>query len=138
MSDAVYEIAVSRRDIRDAIFSRFDFADPDFEQEDSTFLQNAVGTMHGVTEYEKLAKLIHEISAVGDFEPNIHPNFRAEYHERRWYHLDTKHPALLDPDFNEQLHDPNPGPEEQAIANVTVEEYRKPLSQKAERSSKRG
>ena len=130
VSDAVYEIAVNHGDILDAIFSRFDFTDPDFEQKADAFLQNAVGTMLDVMEYEKLAKLIHEMSAFEDFNPNIRPNFRAEDHERRWYHLDTKHPTLPDPDFNEQLHDPNPGPEEQAIANVAVEEYWKSLSQK--------
>lgn len=133
VSDAVYEIAVNHGDILDAIFSRFDFADPDFQQKADAFLQNAIGTMLDVMEYGKLAKLIHEMSAFEDFNPNIRPNFRAEDHERRWYHLDTKHPTLPDPDFNEQLHDPNPGPEEQAIANVAVEEYWKSLNQKDRR-----
>ena len=130
VSDAVYEIAVNHEDILYAIFSRFDFTDPDFEQKADVFLHNAVGTMLDVMEYEKLAKLIHEMSAFEDFNPSIRPNFRAEDHERRWYHFDTKHPTLPDPDFNEQLHDPNPGPEEQAIANVAVEEYWKSLNQK--------
>ena len=31
VSDGVYEIAVNHEDILDAIFSRFDFTDPDFE-----------------------------------------------------------------------------------------------------------
>lgn len=70
------------------------------------------------------------MSAFEDFNPNIRPNFRAEDHERRWFHFDTKRPTLPDPDFNEQLHDPNPGPEDQAIANVAVEEYWKSLNQK--------
>ena len=130
VSDAVYEIGANHEEILDAIFSQFDFSDPDFDRKANEFLHNAVGTMLDVMEYEKLAKLIHEISAFEDFNPNIRPNFRAEDHERRWYHLDTKHPTLPDPDLDEQFHDQNPGTEEQAIANVMVEEYWKSLDQK--------
>ena len=130
VSDAVYEIAVNHKDILDAIFSQFDFTDPDFEQKADAFLHNAVGTMLDVMEYEMLSAIVHELSAFEDFNSSIHPNFRAEDHERRWYHLDTKHPTLPDPDLDEQFHDQNPGTEEQAIANVMVEEYWKSLDQK--------
>ena len=37
VSDAVYEIAVNHEDVLDAIFSRFDFTDPDFEQKADAF-----------------------------------------------------------------------------------------------------
>ena len=127
ISDAVYEIAVNHQDILNAIFSRFDFNDPDFETKADNFLHNAVGTLLDVVEYEKLSKLIHEMSAFEDFNPNIKPNFRAEDHNRRWYHTDTAHPTLPDPEFAEQIHDNNPNPEDVAISNVAVEEYWKTL-----------
>ena len=128
ISDAVYEIAVNHQDILNAIFSQFDFNDPDFEKKADNFLHNAVGALLDVVEYEKLSKLIHEMSAFEDFNPNIKPNFRAEDHNRRWYHTDTAHPTLPDPEFAEQIHDNNPNPEDVAISNVAVEEYWKTLN----------
>ena len=130
VSDAVYEIAVNHEDILDAIFSQFDFSDPDFEQKADAFLHNAVGTMLDVMEYEKLAKLVHEMSAFEDFNPSIRPNFRGIEHERGWYHLDTKHPTLPDPDVEKLIRQQNPDPEDVAISNITVEEYWKSLDQK--------
>ncbi len=127
ISDAVYEIAVNHQDILNAIFSRFDFNDPDFAEKADDFLHNAVGTLIDVVEYEKLSKVIHEMSAFEDFNPNIKSNFRAEDHNRRWYHTDTAHPTLPDPEFDEQMHDNNPNPEDVAISNVAVEEYWKTL-----------
>ena len=130
VSDAVYEIAVNHEDVLNIIFSRFDFNDPDFAKKADVFLQNAVGTLLDVVEYEKLSKLIHEISAFEDFNPNIKPNFRAEDHNRRWYHTDTAHPTLPDPEFAEQVHDNNSNPEDEAIANIAVEEFWKTLDPK--------
>ena len=127
VSDAVYEIAVNHEDILNIIFSKFDFNDPDFEKKADNFLHNAVGTLIDVVEYEKLSKVIHEMSAFEDFNPNIKSNFRAEDHNRRWYHTDTAHPTLPDPEFAEQIHDNNPNPEDVAISNVAVEEYWKTL-----------
>lgn len=125
--DAVYEIAVNHEDILNIIFSKFDFNDPDFAKKAHDFLHNAVGTLIDVVEYEKLSKVIHEMSAFEDFNPNIKSNFRAEDHNRRWYHTDTAHPTLPDPEFAEQMHDNNPNPEDVAISNVAVEEYWKTL-----------
>ena len=127
VSDAVYEIAVNHEDILNIIFSKFDFNDPDFAKKADDFLHNAVGTLIDVVEYEKLSKVIHEMSAFEDFNPNIKSNFRAEDHNRRWYHTDTAHPTLPDPEFAEQMHDNNPTPEDVAISNVAVEEYWKTL-----------
>ena len=127
ISDAVYEIAVNRQDILNVIFSQFDFNDPDFEKKADNFLHNAVGTLIDVVEYEKLSKAIHEMSAFEDFNPNIKPNFRAEDHNRRWYHTDTAHPTLPDPEFAEQVHDNNLNPEEIALSNIALEEYWKTL-----------
>ena len=128
VSDAVYEIAVNHEDILNIIFSQFDFNDPDFAKKADDFLHNAVGTLIDVVEYEKLSKVIHEMSAFEDFNPNIKSNFRAEDHNRRWYHTDTAHPTLPDPEFAEQIHDNNPNPEDVAISNVAVEEYWKTLN----------
>ena len=130
VSDAVYEIAVNHEDILDAIFSRFDFTDPDFEQKADAFLKNAVGTMLDVMEYEKLAKLIHELSDFEDFNPKIIQNFKAIEHERSWYHLDTKHPTLPDPDVERLRRHPYLNPEEYAISNITVEEFWKSIEEK--------
>ena len=127
VSDAVYEIAVNHEDILNIIFSKFDFNDPDFAEKADDSLHNAVGTLIDVVEYEKLSKVIHEMSAFEDFNPNIKSNFRAEDHNRRWYHTDTAHPTLPDPEFAEQIHDNNPNPEDVAISNVAVEEYWKTL-----------
>ena len=130
VSDAVYEIAVNHQDILNIIFSQFDFNDPDFAIKADNFLHNAVGTLIDVVEYEKLSKLIHEMSAFEDFNPNIKPNFRAEDHNRRWYHTDTAHPTLPDPEFAEQMHDNNPNPEDVAISNIALGEYWKTLDPK--------
>ena len=130
VSDAVYEIAVNHEDILNIIFSKFDFNDPDFAKKADDFLHNAVGTLIDVVEYEKLSKVIHEMSAFEDFNLNIKSNFRAEDHNRRWYHTDTAHPTLPDPEFAEQIHDNNPNPEEIALSNIALEEYWKTLDPK--------
>lgn len=127
VSDAAYEIAVNHQDILNIIFSKFDFNDPDFAKKADDFLHNAVGTLIDVMEYEKLSKVIHEMSAFEDFNPNIKSNFRAEDHNRRWYHTDTAHPTLPDPELAEQVHDNNLSPEEIALSNIAVEEYWKTL-----------
>ena len=128
ISDAVYEIAVNHQDILNVIFSQFDFNDPDFEKKADNFLHNAVGTLIDVVEYEKLSKAIDEMSAFEDFNPNIRSNFRAGDHNRRWYHTDTAHPTLPDPEFAEQVHDNNSNPEDVAISNIALEEYWKTLN----------
>ena len=130
VSDAVYEIEENHEDVFEAIFNQFDLNDPYFEQKADAFLHNAIGTMLDVMEYEKLAKLIHEMSSFEDFNPNIRSNFRAEDHERRWYHLDTKHQTLPDPGLDEKFHAQNPRTDEQAIANVLLEEYWQSLDEK--------
>ena len=127
VSDAVYEIAVNHQDILNIVFSKFDFNDPDFAKKADDFLHNAVGTLIDVVEYEKLSKVIHEMSSFEDFNPNIKPNFRVEDHNRRWYHTDTAHPTLPDPELAEQVHDNNLSPEEIALSNIAVEEYWKTL-----------
>lgn len=130
VADAVYEIGVNHENIFDAVFSRFDFSDPDFHKKADEFLHNAVGTMLDVMEYEKLVNLIHETSAFEDFNQSVKPNYRAEDHERGWYHLDTKHPTLPDPDVEQHIRNQYPRTEDIAIANVTVEEYWKTLDEK--------
>lgn len=130
VSDAVYEIAVNREDVLDGIFSQFDFTDPDIEKKADAFLHNAVGTMLDVMEYEKFAKLVREKSASEDFNPSIRPNFRAIEHERKWNHLDTKHPTYPDPDVEKLVREQHPNPEDVAISNITVEEYWNSLCEK--------
>lgn len=130
ISDAVYEIAVNHDDMLDEIFSQFDFDDPDFEQKADAFLHNAVGTMLDVMEYEKLAKLIHEMSAFEDFNSNVHPNYRGMEHERSWYHIDTKHPTLPDPDVESLIRQQNPNPADVAISNIMIQDFLKTLDKK--------
>ena len=130
ISDAVYEIAVNHDDMLDEIFSQFDFEDPDFEQKADAFLHNAVGTMLDVMEYEKLAKLIHEMSAFEDFNSNVHPNYRGMEHERSWYHIDTKHPTLPDPDVENLIRQQNPNPADVAISNIMIQDFLKTLDKK--------
>ena len=130
ISDAVYEIAVNHDDLLDEIFSQFDFEDPDFEQKADAFLHNAVGTMLDVMEYEELAKLIHEMSAFEDFNSNVHPNYRGMEHERSWYHIDTKHPTLPDPDVENLIRQQNPNPADVAISNIMIQDFLKTLDKK--------
>ena len=80
--------------------------------------------------YEELANIVHEMSAFEDFNPSVRPNYRADDHERAWYHLDTKHPTLPDPDVEELMKERNQNVEEIAISNLTVEEYWKSLEEK--------
>ena len=130
ISDAVYEIAVNHDVLLDEIFSQFDFEDPDFEQKADAFLHNAVGTMLDVMEYEELAKLIHEMSAFEDFNSNVHPNYRGMEHERSWYHIDTKHPTLPDPDVENLIRQQNPNPADVAISNIMIQDFLKTLDKK--------
>ena len=130
VADAVCEIGVNHEDILDSILSQFDFDDPEIDQKADDFLNTAVGTMLDVMDYEELAKLVHEMCAFEDFNPSVRPNYRADDHERAWYHLDTKHPTLPDPDVEELMKERNQNVEEIAISNLTVEEYWKSLDEK--------
>lgn len=130
VSDAVQEIGSKHEDILESIFSQFDLNDPDIDKKADDFLNNAVGTMLDVMDYEELAKIVQEMSAFEDFNPSIHPNYRAEDHNRGWYHLDTKHPTLPDPDAEELAKGQYPKTEETAISNIAVEEFWKSLDEK--------
>ena len=133
ISDAVYELGANSEDVLDEILGQFDFTDPDFEKKADAFLHNAVSTMLDVMEYDKLAELIGEMSAFEDFNPKKKSNFRAEDHDRRWYHTDTKHPTFPDPDAEELAKEQHPRTEEAAISNIMVEEYWKSLDEKDRR-----
>ena len=130
VADAVCEIGLNHEDILDSILSQFDFDDPEIDQKADDFLNTAVGTMLDVMDYEELANIVHEMSAFEDFNPSVRPNYRADDHERAWYHLDTKHPTLPDPDVEELMKERNQNVEEIAISNLTVEEYWKSLEEK--------
>ena len=129
IADAVYEIAENHEEILDIILSQFNMNDPDFEQKADEFLHNAVGTMLDVMEYEKLTKMIHEMSAFEDFNPKIKNNYRAKNHERRWYHTDTKHPTLYKKELSEKDYEEISDAEEEIVAEISVEEYWKSLSE---------
>ena len=130
VSDAVYEIAENHEDILDSIMSKFDFSDPDIDKKADELLHNAVDTMLDIMDYEEIAKIMRETSDIEDFNPNIYPNYRAEDHERRWYHLDTKHPTLPYPDFNDTMNGSIPDVEKTVISNITAEEFWKTLDDK--------
>lgn len=129
IADAVYEIAENHEDILDIILSQFDMNDPDFEQKADEFLHNAVGTMLDVMEYEKLTKVIHEMSAFEDFNPKIKNNYRTKNHERRWYHTDTKHPTLYKRELSEKDYEEILDAEEEIVSGISIEEFWKSLSE---------
>ncbi len=125
VSDAVYEIAVNHEDVLEAIFNQFDLTDPDLERKADAFLHNAVGTMLDVMEYDKLAGVVHNLSAAEDFNPYLYPNFRAQDHNKKWYHKDSEVQIEYCPDPESKLPPERTivDPERIAIFNLMVEDY---------------
>ncbi|MDD6478912.1 MAG: hypothetical protein PUF48_03740 [Oscillospiraceae bacterium] len=130
IADAVYEIAINHDDIMDIVFSKFDPNAPNFNEKAQQLLHGSVDKMMDTMSFQQIAEIVHEMSDSEDFNPKIFPNYRAEDHERKWNHTNTKHPIVLDPELGEKIHSQNPGTEAKAIANVMVEEYWKTLDEK--------
>lgn len=121
VSDGVRMILTGPDEIVEAIFSQFNFDDPDIDKKADNFMFTAVGTMLDVMEYDKIAEVVQNLSAAEDFNPYIKPNFRAQDHNKSWYHTDAETKVEYCPD--QAMVDP----ERIAIFNLMVEDYWKTL-----------
>ena len=125
VSDGVRMLLTGPDEIVEAIFSQFDFDDPDIDKKADDFMHTAVGTMLDVIEYDKLAEVVQGLSAAEDFTPYIKPNFRAQDHNKSWYHTDAKTKIEYCPDPEAKLSSEKAivDPEKIAIFNLMVEDY---------------
>ena len=125
ISDGVRMLLTGPDEIVESIFSQFDFDDPDIDKKADDFLHTAVGTMLDVMEYDKLAGIVQDLSADEDFNPYIKPNFRAQDHNKSWYHTDAETIVEYCPDPEAKLRPDQAmvDPERIAIFNLMVEDY---------------
>ena len=125
VSDGVRLLLTGPDEIVESIFSQFDFDDSDFDKKADDFMHTAVGTMLDVIEYDKLAEVVQSLSAAEDFNPYIKPNFRAQDHNKSWYHTDaeTKVEYCPDPEAKLRPDQAMVDPERIAIFNLMVEDY---------------
>ena len=129
VSDGVRMLLTGPDEIVDGILSRFDFDDPELDKKADDFMHTAVGTMLDVMEYDQLADIVQDISAAEDFNPYIKPNFRAQDHNKSWYHTDAETKVEYCPDPEAKLRPDQAivDPEKIAIFNLIVEDYWKAL-----------
>lgn len=90
VSDGVRMLLTGPDEIVESIFSQFDLDDPDLDKKADGFMRTAVGTMLDVMQYDQLAGIVQDFSAAEDFNPYIKPNFRAQDHNKKWYHTDSE------------------------------------------------
>ena len=129
VSDGVRMLLTGPDEIVEAIFSQFDLDDPDLDKKADDFLNTAVSTMLDVMQYDQLAGIMQEHSAAEDFNPYIKPNFRAQDHNKKWYHTDAEVKVEYCPDPEAKLRPDQTmvDPERIAIFNLMVEDYWKTL-----------
>ena len=129
VSDGVRMLLTGPDEIVESIFSQFDLDDPDLDKKADDFMHTAVGTMLDVMKYDKLAEVVQSLSAAEDFNPYIKPNFRAQDHNKSWYHTDakTKVEYCSDPEAKLSPEKTIVDPEKIAIFNLMVEDYWKTL-----------
>ena len=129
VSDGVRMLLTGPDEIVESIFSQFDFDDPDIDKKADDFLHTAVGTMLDVMQYDQLAGIVQDLSAAEDFNPYIKPNFRAQDHNKKWYHTDSEVQIEYCPDPEAKLSPEKAivDPEKIAIFNLMVEDYWKVL-----------
>ena len=129
VSDGVRMLLTGPDEIVEAIFSQFDLDDPDLDKKADDFLNTAVSTMLDVMQYDQLAGIMQEHSAAEDFNPYIKPNFRAQDHNKKWYHTDAEVKVEYCPDPEAKLRPDQTivDPEKLAIFNLMVEDYWKTL-----------
>ena len=129
VSDGVRMLLTGPDEIVDGILSRFDFDDPELDKKADDFMHTAVGTMLDVMEYDQLADIVQDLSADEDFNPYIKPNFRAQDHNKSWYHTDAETKVEYCPDPEAKLRPDQAivDPEKIAIFNLMVEDYWKAL-----------
>ena len=125
VADGVRMLLTGPDEIVESIFSQFDLDDPDLDKKADDFMHTAVGTMLDVIEYDKLAEVVQSLSAAEDFNPYIKPNFRAQDHNKKWYHTDSEVQVEYCPDPEAKLRPDQAmvDPERIAIFNLMVEDY---------------
>ena len=125
VSDGVRMILTGPDEIIEGIFSQFDFDDPDLDKKADDFMHTAVGTMLDVMQYDQLTEVVQNLSAAEDFNPYIKPNFRAQDHNKSWYHTDSEIKVEYCPDPEAKLSPEKAivDPEKIAIFNLMVEDY---------------
>ena len=125
VADGVRMILTGPDEIVEAIFSQFNFDNPDLDKKADDFMHTAVGTMLDVMQYDQLAGVVQDLSAAEDFNPYIKPNFRAQDHNKSWYHTDVKTKVEYCPDPEAKLSPEKAivDPEKIAIFNLMVEDY---------------
>ena len=129
VSDGVRMLLTGPDEIVESIFSQFDLDDPELDKKTDDFLHTAVGTMLDVMQYDQLAGIVQDLSAAEDFNPYIRPNFRAQDHNKKWYHTDSEIQVEYCPDPEAKLSPEKVivDPEKIAIFNLMVEDYWKTL-----------
>ena len=125
VSDAVRMLLTGPDEIVEAIFSQFNFDDPDLDKKADDFMHTAIGTMLDVMQYDQLADIVKDLSAAEDFNPHLYPNFRAQDHYKKWYHTDSDVQVDFCPNPEAKLHPSRAmvDPERIAILNLMVEDY---------------
>ena len=125
VSDGVRMLLTGPDEIVEAIFSQFNFDDPDLDKKADDFMHTAVGTMLDVMQYDQLAGIVQSLSAAEDFNPHLYPNFRAQDHNKKWYHTDSNIKVEYCPDPESKLPPERTvvDPEKIAIFNLMVEDY---------------
>lgn len=129
VSDGVRMLLTGPDEIVESIFSQFDLDDPDLDKKADDFLHTAVGRMLDVMQYDQLAGIVQDLSAAEDFNPYIKPNFRAQDHNKKWYHTDSEVQIEYCPDPEAMLPPEKAivDPERLAIFNLMIEDYWKTL-----------
>ena len=129
VSDGVRMLLTGPDEIVESIFSQFNFDDPELDKKADDFLHTAVGTMLDVMQYDQLAGIVQDLSAAEDFNPYIKPNFRAQDHNKKWYHTDSEVQIEYCPDPEAMLPPEKAivDPERLAIFNLMIEDYWKTL-----------
>ena len=125
VSDGVRLLLTGPDEIVESIFSQFDLDDSELDKKADDFMHTAVGTMLDVIEYDKLAEVVQSLSTAEDFNPYIKPNFRAQDHNKSWYHTDAETKVEYCPDPEAKLRPDQAmlDPERIAIFNLMVEDY---------------
>lgn len=125
ISDGVRMLITGPDEIVNAIFSQFDLDDPNLDKKADDFLNTAVSTMLDIMQYDQLAGIVQDLSTDEDFNPYIKPNFRAQDHNKKWYHTDAEVKVEYCPDPEAKLHPDQTivDPEKLAIFNLMVEDY---------------
>ena len=125
VSDGVRLLLTGPDEIVESIFSQFDLDDPDLDKKSDDFMHTAIGTMLDVMQYDQLAGIVQNLSAAEDFNPYVKPNFRAQDHNKSWYHTDaeTKVEYCPDPEAKLRPDQAMVDPERIAIFTLMVEDY---------------